>query len=477
MHVSDSFGIFSGINRRLVSSLDTMADYVPGGQVTVQSPLGFHRSHPAESAHLFVISDTNAGVPRCEVAQVSPWPAPLDPATGITTITPAPAFTNPYPQGSCWLINLGPNDRVRKVLYDVSGNVVRRSDLMVPGVPVPNPIVSNVVLMKAQYGLDNDADGFIDTWTSARNAPWSMASVLALPRTAPPGVASLNKIKAIRLAIVVRSSQFERPQGRGRARDRHRPDERLHNDAFPLQRAARVHGRDAERDHPRDRELPLSRVRAGHPAHEPDLEPDMIARALPQRRLQPPSRQRGIVVFIALIAVVLMSLAAVALMRSVHTNTLVVGNIAFRQAAQSMAAAAVETGGLRHVPADGADRGSQGSRPCPQLLRHLQPDRMRWACRPLLQGDVSGFAGQVIRDRTDATAMTARYVIERMCDDDALGLDATQKDCEMIPPKQSPAKEANLKKGIVLPRIPYYRMTVRVDGPGNSVAFSQAMLR
>ena len=42
-------------------------------------------------------------------------------------------------------------------------------------------------------------------------------------------------------------------------------------------------------------------------------------------------RQQGIVVFVALIAVVLMSLAAVGLMRSVHTSTIVVGNLRFRR--------------------------------------------------------------------------------------------------------------------------------------------------
>ena len=70
----------------------------------------------------------------------------------------------------------------------------------------------------------------------------------------------------------------------------------------------------------------------------------MIARALPQRascnRLPGNAASSS---SSRLIAVVLMSLAAVALMRSVHTSTLVVGNLAFRQAAQSMAAAAVET--------------------------------------------------------------------------------------------------------------------------------------
>jgi len=47
------------------------------------------------------------------------------------------------------------------------------------------------------------------------------------------------------------------------------------------------------------------------------------------------SRQRGVVLFFALIALVVMSLAAVALIRSVDTNTLIAGNLAFKQAATS----------------------------------------------------------------------------------------------------------------------------------------------
>ena len=204
----------------------------------------------------------------------------------------------------------------------------------------------------------------------------------------------------------------------------------------------------------------------------------MIAGTRPIRPMQPISRQRGIVVFIALIAVVLMSLAAVALMRSVHTNTLVVGNIAFRQAAQAMAAAAVEKAVYEMFPPTALIADLKVNDPARNYYASLQPGQDSMGVPALLQGDLSGYAGQIIRDSTNAAiAITARYVIERMCDDDALGKDATPNDCEMIPPKQSPAKETNLKKGIALPKIPYYRMTVRVDGPGNSVAYSQAMLR
>lgn len=46
-------------------------------------------------------------------------------------------------------------------------------------------------------------------------------------------------------------------------------------------------------------------------------------------------KQRGVVLFFALIALVVMSLAAVALIRSVDTSTLIAGNLAFKQSATS----------------------------------------------------------------------------------------------------------------------------------------------
>ena len=47
----------------------------------------------------------------------------------------------------------------------------------------------------------------------------------------------------------------------------------------------------------------------------------------------------------------------------------------------------------------------------------------------------------------------------------------------MIPPKQGIGLQGNIQFNITLDPVPYYRMTVRVDGPNNSVTFAQAMLR
>lgn len=206
----------------------------------------------------------------------------------------------------------------------------------------------------------------------------------------------------------------------------------------------------------------------------------MTIRARAHRRLRPLARQGGIVVFVALIAVVLMSLAAVGLMRSVQTNTLVVGNIAFRQAAQAMAAAAVEKAVYDMFPPTALIADLTNDNVPRNYFAAIQPGQDAMGVPAVLQGNLAAYPGaaQIIRDNPNpAVAITARYIIERMCDNDAIGKEATGNDCEMIPPKQSQGKETNLKKGIALPRIPYYRMTVRVDGPGNSVAFSQAMLR
>jgi type IV pilus assembly protein PilX len=56
-------------------------------------------------------------------------------------------------------------------------------------------------------------------------------------------------------------------------------------------------------------------------------------------------KQSGVVLFFALIALVVMSLAAVALIRSVDTSTLIAGNLAFRQAAATSGDAGINAAG------------------------------------------------------------------------------------------------------------------------------------
>src|SRR5258708_39228225 len=76
-----------------------------------------------------------------------------------------------------------------------------------------------------------------------------------------------------------------------------------------------------------------------------------------------PHRQHGVVLFVALIAMVVMSLAGVALIRAVDTTGSVAGNLAFREASVPAVSMAVE-GGVEAlyltktiVNTEGKDRG------------------------------------------------------------------------------------------------------------------------
>jgi Tfp pilus assembly protein PilX len=77
--------------------------------------------------------------------------------------------------------------------------------------------------------------------------------------------------------------------------------------------------------------------------------------SLHSRRLSPRRQQRGVALFIALIVMVALSLAGVALIRSVDTTTSVVGNIAFRQASLMAANWAIEQASASLYTSDAAN--------------------------------------------------------------------------------------------------------------------------
>jgi len=104
------------------------------------------------------------------------------------------------------VVNLGPATRVVATRYDVSSGILRTTDLNAGD--APNPLASNVVNLKVQYGVDTDGDGALDAWLPAADAGaagnWSPAAVLAAP------AATLARIRALRVGIVVRGEQFDR---------------------------------------------------------------------------------------------------------------------------------------------------------------------------------------------------------------------------------------------------------------------------
>jgi len=199
-------------------------------------------------------------------------------------------------------------------------------------------------------------------------------------------------------------------------------------------------------------------------------------------------RQRGVVLFIALIVLVAMSLAAVALTRSVDTANIVAGNQAFKQGAlnatdvgvalamdkfNSPAGALSDTAthtsaaancysAVTFTPAEMDFRG------VPRLL--LAPAAVQ---APFLAAFDTTYTA--CKTNVTATGETVRYLIDRQCDSTMEAMAANNTNCNTVS-TTTPARTDN-DKHTGSETVPLYRVTVRVDGPRHTASYSQTILR
>jgi len=190
------------------------------------------------------------------------------------------------------------------------------------------------------------------------------------------------------------------------------------------------------------------------------------------------------VLFVALIVTVLMSLAAIAMIRSVDTANLAIGNLAFRQSAILPANYAIEmaTAALFN------DANIGGNAPIADTTANMAAQNYYAA---YLNADDQYGIPQPLQTKTTATALTQQftdgasnkitYVIERMCNSAAPNIpadhSATASWCDMMPPKVSFGQTVNDPRLNPYPPVAFFRVTVRVDGPQRTTSFIQAVLR
>jgi type IV pilus assembly protein PilX len=154
----------------------------------------------------------------------------------------------------------------------------------------------------------------------------------------------------------------------------------------------------------------------------------------------------------------------------------VIGNLAFRQAAIQPAALAVEDA----AQALFIDQNKTGSLLIPNKDADL-PLRNYYASWQKTD-DANGIPAELQKKSsftlgqklTDNAGNQIVYVIERMCIQPGSPL---VDNCDLMPPKQQPGQTTNKDSAVTLGRVPFYRVTVRVDGPQNTVSFVQAILR
>ena len=117
--------------------------------------------------------------------------------------------------------------------------------------------------------------------------------------------------------------------------------------------------------------------------------------------------QNGLVLFMALIALVAMSLAAAALVRSVDSGVLVAGNLAFKQSAILSA----ETGIANAYKFINENAGILNSQNSAGYYAQLDDSKNLTAAATWSNAN----SILVAKDTSDVTANETRMVIERMC--------------------------------------------------------------
>lgn len=203
-------------------------------------------------------------------------------------------------------------------------------------------------------------------------------------------------------------------------------------------------------------------------------------------------KQRGLVLFFTLIALLAMSLAVVALIRSVDTSTMIAGNLAFRQASMTSGDAGIEAAiswlsatqsanDTINVLTDPAhpfnNTGGAGT--------YLNAGYYSNADPAISLTDGTGIHWDntdSVLVGTDGSGNTIRYVIQRMCRHanqpvqtaNCLFSSATEdKNGQNIPLPQEVCQGVGCP---VAGQTPQIRITSRTTGPRNTVSYVQAFV-
>lgn len=217
------------------------------------------------------------------------------------------------------------------------------------------------------------------------------------------------------------------------------------------------------------------------------------APSLPLHR--PHRRQSGVMLLIALIVLVALSMAGIAMMRSVDTSTMVAGNIGFRQSAVNAADQGVQAGyGWVQAQTTGSalnndapTNGYYSSVPAGETPDWYTNPAV-WTNAPACNGTTnsasacSSFAAG--GTSVDLAGNTISYVVHRLCPVPNCAPDASCGGVTNVCGESisgvtlsGEGMDQSSPNYFTSPPSVHYRVTVRAVGPRNSIAYIQTLMR
>ncbi|MEO8525043.1 MAG: hypothetical protein ABI460_10010 [Caldimonas sp.] len=178
--------------------------------------------------------------------------------------------------------------------------------------------------------------------------------------------------------------------------------------------------------------------------------------------------QRGIVMWVALVVLIVMSIAGLAMVRQMGGGVAIAGNVAFKENATASADSGTESAHLWYtsptqttaiLQADAAAQGYYAT-----WAGSTDPTTFPWA------------GGSVPVALDAGVGNNSRYIIQRLCQNlgPVTAIGQVCSDYEIPPSDKGGASYGRLP---ALPEIkPYFRVTTQVIGPRNTVSYTQVVL-
>jgi len=183
------------------------------------------------------------------------------------------------------------------------------------------------------------------------------------------------------------------------------------------------------------------------------------------------AKQKGVVLLIALIVLVAMTLAAIALVRSVDTSNIIAGNLAFQQSATNSGDLGAETA-ITWLQTNNTGTTLRVSNTAQGYSAKWDPSiGASWT------NLAAGLTAQALD--MDAAGNTVRYVIHRLCTEENVALDPNSPAAGCAAPAVIAAGNCSQTANQKCPdslKQRYYRITTQITGPRNTISYTQTIV-
>jgi hypothetical protein len=189
--------------------------------------------------------------------------------------------------------------------------------------------------------------------------------------------------------------------------------------------------------------------------------------------------QRGVVLFVAMIVLVVMALAGVAMVRQSGSGLSIAGNLAFKQSATSTGDFGTESAlnwwlplrGTAALDIDNAAEGYYSNWGGGTTRLTGDPSTYDWAT----------LAKKVVPDDGTRSGNQVSYIIERLCQTAGLNPEDPAQICVKTPPaggvNQSTTTQHHPKSDGEDRLVVHYRISTQIVGPKQTLSYIQVMVR